>query len=279
MMLRTILVAVDGSDDSRPAIDLALAWAARHQARLVGCAVVDEPGIRLSQATVFPEGYGAPGDASLLALARADREEALRRFEDACRAAGVPCGTQLEYGTPHVRLVAEAHRFDLVLVGLHTHFEHGWAVEADSTHHHLLQESPRPVVTVPALPDKPLDGPVLVAFDGSLRSSQALYDFTASGLGAGRPIHVLSVDREHDVAERTVEKAVAFLHSHDLDAQPHPFDGAYQPQHAIVGAIQQLAASLLVIGAYGQGPIREFFLGSTTRNLLEGAGIPVFTSH
>ncbi|GIW88511.1 MAG: universal stress protein UspA [Isosphaeraceae bacterium] len=279
MMLRTLMVAIDGSADGQPAIDLALALATRHGSRLVGCAVVDEPGIRLSQASVFPEGYGAPGDASLLAHARTECEAALARFEAACRAAGLSASTHLDYGTPHARLADEAHRFDLVLIGLHTHFEHGWITEPDSTHQHLLQECPRPVISVPALPDNPLDGPVLVAFDGSLRSSQALYDFVASGLGVGRPIHVLSVDREHDIAERTVEKAVSFLHAHQLDAQPHPFDGAYQPQHAIVGAVQRLNASLLVIGAFGQGPIREFFLGSTTRSLLEGAGIPVFTAH
>lgn len=281
MMLKTLMVALDGSADSQPAVELGLAWAERHGSVLVGCTVVDEPGIRVSEATMFSEGYVGlgPGDASLLAQARADREDALRRFEDACRARGVRCQTLLDYGMPHARIVGESHRYDLILIGQKTHFEHGWATESDGTLQHVIQESPRPVVVVPTLPADAIRGPVLVAFDGSLRSSQALYDFVASGLGAGRAVHVLSVDREHEVAERIVEKAVAFLKSHDLDAQAHPFDGAYQAQHAIVGAIRRLEAALLVIGAYGQTPLREFFLGSTTRQLLETAGTPVFCAH
>ncbi len=281
MMLKSILVALDGSADCQPSLDLGLAWAERHGSLLVGCAVVDEPGIRVSEATVFSEGFAGvdAGEGMLLARARSQMEEILRLFEERCGERNVRCQTRLDYGTPHVRLVAESHRYDLVLMGQRTHFEHGWTTESDETLHRVIQECPRPVVIVPALPADPAGGPVLLAFDGSLRSSQALYDFTASGLGRGREVHVLSVDREHEVAERLVEKALMFLHHHEIDAQAHPFDGAFQPQHAILGALNKLSASLLVIGAYGHSPLRKFFLGSTTRELLENAGLPVFCAH
>ena len=41
----------------------------------------------------------------------------------------------------------------------------------------------------------------------------------------------------------------------------------------------RLNASLFVMGAYGQPALREFFLGSVTRTLLEEASVPLFLSH
>jgi nucleotide-binding universal stress UspA family protein len=277
MMLKSILVALDGTADGEPAVELALAWGAHYGAGLVGLAVVDEPGIRVAEGDVL--GGLGPGAATLLAESRSRCEEVLRRFETRCREQGLGCRTVLENGAPHGRIVAESHRSDLVMIGQRTHFEHGWTGESDGTQHRLIQEGARPVVAVPAVSADPIGAPALVAFDGSPRASRALYDFVATGLGAGREVHVLSVDRTHDAAERVSEKAVEFLRLHELDARPHPFDGAYQAQHAIFGASERLGAALLVIGAFGQGALKELFLGSTTRNLLENATVPVFCSH
>ena len=44
----------------------------------------------------------------------------------------------------------------------------------------------------------------------------------------------------------------------------------------ILKKAQALEAGLLVMGAYGQPAIREFFLGSVTRKVLKESSIPVF---
>ena len=40
-----------------------------------------------------------------------------------------------------------------------------------------------------------------------------------------------------------------------------------------------LDAGMLVMGAYGQSVLREFFLGSVTRMILQECRVPVFCFH
>lgn len=43
--------------------------------------------------------------------------------------------------------------------------------------------------------------------------------------------------------------------------------------------VRRLKAGLLVMGAYGQPTLLEFFLGSVTRTILEESPVPVFLFH
>ena len=63
---------------------------------------------------------------------------------------------------------------------------------------------------------------VVVAFDGSLQASRALQAFEASGFGKDRKVHVVSIAEEHKVAARHADRAVEFLASHEIKAEPRP---------------------------------------------------------
>ena len=278
-MLRTLLVGFDATSDSEPACELALRWASRFGALVAGCAVVDEPGARVSEAALIGEGFYGPADAALVDGLRVSARETLDRFRRRCQEVGVRYQLLLDAGVPHVQLAAESHRFDLLLLGRHTHFEFGHRKADDATLARVVVESPRPIVSVARVPENESDGPVLIAYDGSVRASRALSDLVASGLGSGRELHVISVDRDPDVAARFSQRALDFLAHHDLPASAHPLDGSYPPKEAILGAIDQLGVALLVIGAYGHKPLHGLLLGSTTRTLLEQTDIPVFCSH
>jgi nucleotide-binding universal stress UspA family protein len=278
-MLKSLLVGVDGTDDGAPALDLALRWGRKHGARVIGCVVVDEPGLRASEAALLPGVALAEPTTSLETEARRRAEQVLHAFAERCAGAGVPFVARLGAGEPHEQLANEAHRCDLVILGRRTHFAFGWRQAADATLDRVLQDCSRPIVAVPEVPPDIDNGPVVVAFDGSLRASRALFAYEASGLAAGRTSHVVSVDRQHDVAAAWAETAAAFLDAHGHRVQPHPFDGAFPPIEAILGAVGQLGAALLVIGAYGHSPLRELFLGSTTRNVLNRSPVPVFCTH
>jgi nucleotide-binding universal stress UspA family protein len=278
-MLRTMLVPLDGSEPGSAAVALAMRWARRHGALAVGCAVVDEPGIRVSEGTLFAEGFYAPGDQTLAQQARVEAEGHLSRFEAEARAAGVRSRTVLLVGTPHVQVVAEAHRYDVVVLGRTTHLEFGHRGAGDVTLERVVQESPRPVVLAPEGPEAGDDGTVLVAFDGSTRSSRALMTYRGSGLAEGRVHHVISVDRDAGLAAGMAERAAEYLRHHDLEVHAHPFDGTYPPIDAILGAVERLGVGLLVIGAYGHGALRELVLGSTTRRLFAECPAPVFCTH
>ena len=67
-MLRSILVGLDGSEHSDSALGLALRWASRYDALLVGIGCIDEPGdvcLRIAQAVGADEYINPPGGADL----------------------------------------------------------------------------------------------------------------------------------------------------------------------------------------------------------------------
>lgn len=277
-MLKTILIGLDGTRDSDPALEYGLQLAKRFDTLVVGCGVVDEPGVRVSEATLFAEGYFAAGSTSMLSDARRAAKQTLDHFSTKCQRAGVRSRSLLDSGTPHVQIVAEAHRHDLVVLGCHTHFELGWRGSDDATLQHVLQECARPVIVVPSGSTASVDGPIVLAFDGSVRASRALYDLVASGIGRGRSIHILSIDRDAAVANRVAARAVDFLRHHEIEATPHAFDGAFPAAEVVLGSVERLSATMLVIGAYAHTAFREFFLGSTTRSVMTRAAVPVFCS-
>ena len=51
------------------------------------------------------------------------------------------------------------------------------------------------------------------------------------------------------------------------------------PAEVILEQIGRLNAGLLVMGAYGQPVLREFFLGSVTRTVLQECRVPLFLFH
>lgn len=279
-MLKSLLIGQDGSDDSRSALELGLRWAKRFNALAVGIAVVDEPGILTSKPVLLSGGRfwnTAEAATPLIAESRRRADAVLEHFARSCEEAGVAGKTLEHVGTPFVQILMEAQRYDLIVLGQHTHFDYGRDGEGDATLSTVLQDSPRPVVAVPK--DLGTGERVAVAYDGSLQASRALYAFETSGLGLEREVSVVSVSRGREAASQLADRAVEFLRLHGIEATPHPLDTSAPTAEAILGVVHDLEVGLLVMGAYGQRALREFFLGSVTRTVLAKSPAPVFLYH
>jgi len=289
-MIRSLLIGLDGTDDSNAVLELGIGWAKRFDALAVGLGIVDEPGILSAEAAWFAGGHHwhAAMPTPLLSNSRHKIAQVLQQFARRCDEARVACRTvedvgtpfvQIleDVGTPFVQILREAQCYDLILLGQRTHFSYGCEGAPDETLGKVLQDSPRPVVAVP----KTLGGgeSVVVAYDGSLQAARALYAFEASGLDCSQKVHVLSIASDSKDAARHADRAVEFLRIHGIGATPHPVETSAPTAEVILGKIRYLDASLLVMGAYGQPVLREFFLGSVTRTVLKESPVPVFCSH
>jgi len=139
-MYDTILLAADGSDDSRAAVDHAVGLARTSGATLQAVSVV-ETRTAYDNAIVDPD--------EVRENLRADAREALAAVESAAAEAGVDCETTVEEGPPPERLLAAIERTgaDAVVVGA-TGRSSFKRLVAGSTTEHLLSESPVPVVVV-----------------------------------------------------------------------------------------------------------------------------------
>lgn len=276
-MLKTVLIGLDGSDYGRAAIDLGIRWAKTSDAMLVGLAVVNKD--------FGPEPVPLGGSAFKEDLDK-KREHACRLkadqvqeyFSVTCSNAGVSSKPLEEDGTPVETIALQSQRYDLVMLGQRTFFSPGDDPEADNTLHDLLRVVPRPVVAVPK--NVTHGNNVVVAYDGSLHAARAVHAFAHSGiLQPDLTVHVVAVRNQKLAATKIAQRACEFLSFHDIRTTAHAIESNQHPGQVLLDQIKQLDAQLLVMGCFGQNAVREFFLGSATRSLVENSPVPLFLYH
>jgi nucleotide-binding universal stress UspA family protein len=275
-MLRSLLIGLDGSNDGEGALELGLSWAKQHDALAVGISVAGESGVLVSEQATFASWFRRPIADPLAYAARHRSRAILEKFTGRCQELRVRSEAMNESGTPDV-LLEEAQSCDLVILGQPTRLAYGSNDQADETLARMLKDSPRPVVVVPRAPKA--GEAAIVAYDGSLQAARALYAFQASGLARPRPVGVVSVAPDRSEAARHAGRAVDFLRNHDIRAVDVPVVTHDHPAEVILKEVRRRDAGLLVMGAYGQPTLREFFIGSATRSALERSPVPLFCYH
>jgi nucleotide-binding universal stress UspA family protein len=275
-VLRSILIGLDGSSDGASALELGLSWASEYDALAVGVSVVDESGV-VSEQAAFASWFRRPIAEPLAYVARHRSRAILEKFTGRCLELNVRCKTVNEAGPPNVLLLEEAQWCDLVVLRHRPRMASDVRDQADEILAPALKDSPRPVIVVPK--SAKAGEAVIVAYDGSLQATRALYAFEASGLARSRTVHVVSVAPNRPEAARHVNRAVEFLRNHDIKAVDVPVETPNNPVQVILSEVRQRDAGLLVMGAYGQPTIREFYIGSVTRSILEKSPVAVFCYH
>lgn len=277
--MRSILVGLDGSDDCLSAIEHGISWAQRFDCLLVGIGVVDEPAIRGSQ----PKGKVSPSYQAaydrLLTDTRHEVEQALERFAIRCSNEQVSFKLLEDEGQPCERILTELQRYDLLILGCRTHFRHASGQHPCHTLQDVLRDASRPVVVAPkSLATGPRKG-VVVAYDGSVQAARALHAFLATGIASIGPIHIVTIHPDSSVeAARVADRAVEFLRFHNIDADRVPIVGDSAGRRFLNYALEN-NAELLVMGAYGQAKVKEFFFGSATCTALKESSVPLFLFH
>jgi nucleotide-binding universal stress UspA family protein len=274
-MLRSALVALDGSVYSEPATALAIDWAGRYGARLVGLGVVDAPSIQGAEPVPLGAGaYKHARDEARLAEAHRRVVDFLTDFRVRSEAAGIPVEVLEDIGDPAVRILREAHRCDLVILARETHFHFETQEQPDDTLAQVLRGSPRPVVTVPReLPD---GQGVLVAYGGGREAARTLQTFQLLGLAGGEVVEVVTIHRDGAQAEALAHLAGEYLTAHGAPHRLHPIVSTAPPAEILLEEARHLRPRLLVMGAHGHHPLRDLFGTSVTRQVLRACPIPTF---
>jgi nucleotide-binding universal stress UspA family protein len=273
--LRSILVALDGSPWSEAATTLALEWADQFDARLLGLGVVDEPSIdRGEPVPMGAYGFKKHRDEARLTEAHRRVLDFLEQFRVRARATGRP-GTVLEdIGDPAERILREAQRCDVVILGRETHFHFETQDRPDMTLAQVLRVSPRPVVIVPR--ELPRGGPIVMAYGGGREAARTLQTFQSLGIAADDEIHIVTVHRERAEAEDLAGLAGEFLTAHDTRHRLWPIASDAAPAEVLLEEIRLRRPRLLVMGAHAYHPLRDLFATSVTRAVLGACPAPVF---
>ena len=274
-MLRSVLVALDGSACSETATALAIDWARRYDARLLGLGVVDVPSIQGAEPVPLGAGaYKQARDEARLADAHRRVVGFLADFRARSEAADIAVEVLEDIGEPAVRILREAHRCDVVILARETHFHFETQEKPDDTLAQVLRGSPRPVVTVPR--ELRAGRGVVVAYGGGREAARTLQAFLLLGLAAGEAIEVVSIHRDGAEAEALARLAGEYLTAHGAAHRLRPIVSAAPPAEVLLEEIQHGRPRLLVMGAHGHHPLRDLFGSSVTRAVLRACPIPAF---
>jgi len=278
-MVKSILVPLDPSPYTDMAIQMAIRIARFNKAHITGLVIIDIPGIEKAIGPVPPGGiyYAEHLEEKKKAEAEKRVNTLLEKFRDACDAAGVAHSEAKNQGSPSDSILREAIYYDLVLMGLRTHFNFESSDEEGDALHNVLNESITPVYAIPAQMPLNLEEKehvkVCIPFDGSLPAARALQRF-AQLIRQDIP-HVKLVMSHDDgnFAREVLDSARTYLHHHDIEH----VETEWTVEHIIQKVKNDYMewADAFVVGAHSKKGILDFMVGSLTRELIQWNQKPV----
>lgn len=160
---------------------------------------------------------------------------------------------------------------DLVVVGKRG--EHADFVKGDLGENleNIVRVSIRPVL-VASRAFQPITR-MLLAFDDSPSARKAVDYVATQPLLKGLECHLLMVGRADAAHQQALSAAETKLRQAGYDVRAELQPGSAAP--VIAEEAKRREAQLLVMGAFGHSPLREFIVGSTTRTVVQQCLLPV----
>ncbi|YCM46793.1 universal stress protein (plasmid) [Verrucomicrobiaceae bacterium 227] len=275
--IRKILVPLDPSDYAKSATDYACRISHAFDATVAGLTVLDSPEIR---ASAFPSQYGYAAlvqESIELHKDNAQKEidKIEGRFLEYCREQKVLASEVEEDGIPADLILEAATLFDLVVVGLRTFFHFETRRGDGELLTKILGRISTPILAVPARP-KPLER-VLIAYDGSPASARAVRDFTLFARPFDMEVDLFLADDDKGRLDFHANKLQYYLTDHGIPVRKvvRYSDG---PLVAIGDGLTK-NYDLVVCGMHSRKPLRDFFVGSFVKMLIERQENALFLSH
>jgi len=139
-----------------------------------------------------------------------------------------------------------------------------------------LFRSGRPVLVAPKRVPADLAEHPLIAWKAAPEAARAVSAALPLLRPAGR-VEIFAAD-ESSGRPADAAKLVDFLAAHGIAAHPLGFDGGAVGA-ALLKQAERHRATLLVLGGYGHGRLRELVFGGVTQHVLDHATIPILIMH
>ncbi|MCW7541129.1 universal stress protein [Aquabacterium sp. A7-Y] len=146
----------------------------------------------------------------------------------------------------------------------------------------VVLETGRPVLLIPHKGEfETLGQRVIVGWSPGRETARALSD-ALPFLKQATEVHLLFIDVGDDPgreARQQLQWADASLRRHGITAHTEVLIRDVDPGQALLAAVGDRKADLLVMGGYGHSRMAEFVFGGTTRTVLARMAVPVLMSH
>jgi len=193
------------------------------------------------------------------------------RFELACREAGLPGELAVEVGEIVPTICKHARLSDLIIVHLAQPPEEHPVMRVGAGLSRLIQQSPRPILNVPQVPEK--FERLLVAYNGNPRSREALY---AAAYFASRwevPLFLLTVAEPGKIKPKIINHARYYLRSRRIPATFIQRKGRIA--EIILETQKEQQCNFIFMGGYSKPPVIDMMLGSPLDQVLRETSVPV----
>ncbi len=275
-MIKTMLIPVDGSDQSSVALDYGLYIAPKFDAAVSGLHVID---IYLIQGPVLTDVSGAVGmppyDGFFEAVETTLNEKAdviLKDFSERCKNSRVVCLVKKSIGKIPDVIVEEATGADWIVMakkGEHFHLKEGGLL--GSVAEAVIRRSGKPVMVTP---ERFIEIESMgLAYDGSEPAKKALDLSLRVSASANWPVTALIITDNQDRAAQLSAQVEEAAQNLTVDCEVVIASGREVDE--ILRFIAEGAVELMVMGAYGHNRLRHLLLGSTTSQIVAKSPIPV----
>jgi nucleotide-binding universal stress UspA family protein len=284
MNLRDILVFLDEGTAAAGRLELAITVARDHGASL--SAVF----LQSNRVPDLPPGRATPwlglgvGPAVAGAIMTSPRvlpaDDAEQQFRDRLRSANVKGDWYPVDRSDTAELIMLAQAADLVVIG---QADPGARAAPTWRPEEIVIGCGRPVLMIPYVGRYPQVGHrVLVAWDGSREAVRALNDALPL-IRAADVVTVMTVrarPKSRETSGGSMDRVLHHLSRHGINARPvEALQSGVAISDVLLSRSVDLAADLIVAGAYHHSQLRETLLGGVSRALFQRMTLPVLMSH
>lgn len=275
-MLKSILVAVDGSEYTEPVMNYAIQFAKAFDAKLRIVTVVD---IRIFEWSVY---LGVDGFAPVLPsseylsesrqLLQEKAEKVLEKCIQLASSDNANHSAEMIEGSPREIINQKSHVVDLVMLGSRGEFaKWGSNTIMGATMEAISRECIKPLFITPK-EFRPIQK-ILVPYDGSLNANRALpyAGYLASNFEG--EIIILTVDKNLDLARSVSDEGKKYFDSYNVIIKTELRNG--NPDEEILNFADQEGVDSIVMGAYGHSRMKEAILGSITERVMRNTKVPI----
>lgn len=274
-MIKSILVPVDGSDNSRVAIEHAIYFAQLFNAELCGLNVVDIRALEGPFLSDISASLGFSPFQNYLPKFQKILEERsdliLDSFEQKVVSSNIKFRKKRLNGVVSTLILDEAKMFDMVVIaqrGEHAQWSSGLL---GSTTESVVRKTPRPVLVTTGMFREIKN--VTVAYDGEFESSNALKTALEMFMSDAFNINVVIVTDEIDKKKKLRSEVNEFASQYNKVVNIVVLSG--DSGKAIIDYVEENESDIIVMGAFSHSRLHDIILGSTAAYILRKATIPV----
>ncbi|GBD89533.1 universal stress protein family protein [bacterium BMS3Abin04] len=195
-----------------------------------------------------------------------------KKFTELCMNDNVNYNLEESKGIPSDWILKKAKFYDLVLMGMRTYFELENPDKAGDTIKKVLNHSVIPILVVP---ENYVDiQNVLIAYDGSMQATRALHGFVRLARVLNFNVKLVNSTSDKKYAEFLRTNLKEFFEAYGIKNVEF-----IHTEENIIDIIDDKfyrKNDLFVIGAHSKNAVKEFFIGSLTRYLIDKNDKPIF---